>query len=149
MIASGQGNQKTPHESPTSASAASTPTTSSATVRLRSSRVTGASPRLLVGHEQPAGAVQDQAGAAEEGEHDEGDPQDERVDVEVAGEAAGDAGDLAVGGGAAEPAEVADLVAGDAGALRRPTGRSGASGGVVVMAQACCLGELRHHRGRP
>ena len=89
---------------------------------------------LLVGHQQPAGAVDDQAGAAEEGEDDEGDPQHERVDVEVAGQAAGDAGDLAVGGGAAEPAEVADLVAGDARAL---LGRR--AGGVLRVVWWSCL----------
>ena len=32
--------------------------------------------RAVLGHEQPAGAVQQQAGAAEEGEHDERHPQD-------------------------------------------------------------------------
>ena len=97
-----------------------------------------ASPVSVLGHQQPAGAVQDQAGAAEEGEHHERDPQDERVDVEVAGQAAGDAGDLAVGRGAAQPAEVADLVAGDARAVvvrwGPAGGPDGASGGVVVMA---------------
>ena len=50
------------------------------------------------GTQQPAGAVQQQAGAAEEDQHHEGHPQDHRVDVEVAGQAAGDAGDLAVAG---------------------------------------------------
>ncbi len=69
---------------------------------------------VLLGHERPAGGVQDQAGAAEEGQDDEADAQDERVDVEVAGQPAGDAGDLAVVDGAAQPAQVADLVAGDA-----------------------------------
>ena len=54
-------------------------------------------------------AYSDQAGAAEEDQHHERHPQDDRVDVEVAGQAAGDAGDLAVAGGAAQPAEVADL----------------------------------------
>ena len=95
---------------------------------------------LLVRHEQPAGAVQDQAGAAEEGEHDERDPQDERVDVEVPGQAAGDAGHLAVVGGAAEPAEVAHLVARDSRApvVRGPGRRAGG-----------CFGWCRGHVLKP
>ena len=35
----------------------------------------------VLGHQQPAGAVHDEAGAAEEHEDHERDPQDERVDV--------------------------------------------------------------------
>ena len=80
---------------------------------------------VLLGYERPPGGVEDQPGAAEEGEHDEADPKDQWVDVEVAGQAAGDAGDLAVAGRAAQPAEVADLVPGDAGSrVVRTVGRS-------------------------
>ncbi len=63
----------------------------------------------LLGKQDPAGGVDDEPGPAEERQHDEGDPQDHRVDVEVSGQPAGDAGDLAVGDGPAQPAEVADL----------------------------------------
>ncbi len=74
--------------------------------------------RAVLGEQQPARAVQQQPGAAEEDEHHEGDPQDDGVDVEVAGQAAGDARDLAVRArGATDPAEVPDLLAGRAGSL--------------------------------
>ena len=113
--ANGHGNQKAPHPqlSPTSATAASAPTPMSTNERVRSSRLTVALCSSSLGHQQPAGAVQDQAGTAEEDQHHERDPQDEQVDVEVPAEAARDAGDLAVGDRAAQPTEVADLVAGD------------------------------------
>ncbi len=108
--------------------------------------------RAVLGHEQPAGAVQQEAGAAEEGEHDERHPQDQWVDVEVPGEAAGDAGDLPVVDGAAEPAEVADLVTGDAGALvgRRLVGRAGGCfGWCRGHAPSLRPRPAGHHRGRP
>ena len=141
-MASGHGNQQAPHESPTRASAAITPA--------RSGRRCGCArrggPALGRGPPRARAASRrrtDQAGAAEEGQDDEADPQDDGVDVEVAGEPAGDAGDLAVVDGAAQPAEVADLVAGDARARRRGRdsvagdGSGRCVGGVVVMAPAC------------
>jgi hypothetical protein len=69
-------------------------------------------PGVLPGHQQPAGAVDDQPRAAEEDEHDKGDAQDDRVDVEVSGESAGHARDVAVGARPAEAAEITDLLAG-------------------------------------
>ena len=151
-MASGQGNQKAPQESPISASAPSAPAISSATERDRSSRLIDSPVGAVLGDQQPAGAVDDEAGAAEEDEHHEGDPQHERVDVEVTAEAAGDTGDLAVLDGTTEPAQVADLVAVDAGpgvggrGLRLSGG--GGGGGVLVMAPACAR-RRGHHRGTP
>ena len=54
------------------------------------------------GHEQPGGDVAEHAGAAGERQHDEPDPEDDRIDVEVAAEAAGDAAQHAVGAGAGQ-----------------------------------------------
>ena len=50
----------------------------------------------VLGKQDPARGVHDQAGATEQGQHHERDAHDERVDVEVPGDAARDAGDLAV-----------------------------------------------------
>ena len=69
----------------------------------------------VLGHEQPEGAVHEQAGAAEEREHREQHPDDRGVDVEVAAQPAGDTGEVAVGGAAAQPAQVAHLLRADAG----------------------------------
>ena len=70
--------------------------------RLRSA---GASPGSgSGGHEDPGGEIGEHAGAARHREHDEADAEDDRVDVEVAAEAAGHAGDDLVGGGTGEPA---------------------------------------------
>ena len=68
-------------------------------------RPAGASPGDRVGgDEQPGRGVGEQAGAAGERQHDEPDAEDDRVDVEVAPEAAGDAAEHPVGGGAGEAA---------------------------------------------
>src|SRR6516225_7810617 len=52
--------------------------------------------------EQQAGQVGRDASAAQEGEHDEGDPDERDVDAEVIGEACGDAGEHAPVVGAAQ-----------------------------------------------
>ena len=130
--------------------AARMPTPISAMPRLRSSRPERGLRAAVLGDQQPAGGVRDQAGAAEEDEHDEGDPQDDGVDVEVAAQAAGDAGDLAVrADGAADPAEVLELLAGRAGALGREVARPGPRVGWWSWHQVCVLAALAHHRGRP
>ena len=54
-------------------------------------------PLALVGHHKREGQVDDDSGTAKQGEHDEADAVDRRMDVEVAGEPAGDPGDHAVG----------------------------------------------------
>ena len=51
----------------------------------------------LLGKDEPAGDVDEEPGAAEHGEDDEADPEDDRIEVEVLGQAARDAGDLAIG----------------------------------------------------
>src|SRR5262249_44256419 len=56
----------------------------------------------LVRDHERAGRVDEESGAAEEGEDDEPDPVEDGVDVEVLSEAAGDAGDHAVGPAPAE-----------------------------------------------
>ena len=53
----------------------------------------------VLGHEEPDDAVHQDAGATEEGEHGQHHADDGRVDVEVATETAGDAGDVAVAPG--------------------------------------------------
>ena len=52
--------------------------------------------------EQPADQVEEQSAAAEDGQHDEDDPDDHRVDAQPAGEAGGDAAENAVGLAAAQ-----------------------------------------------
>jgi len=69
----------------------------------------------LLGHEDPGADVGEQPGAAEEDRHHECDAHDDRVDVEVPGDPAGDTGDVPVGDAAAQAAEVLHLVAADAG----------------------------------
>ena len=64
----------------------------------------------LVRDDQPHHGVQQETRAAEEGQHDEQHPQDGRVDVEVPGQPACDAGDLAVGGAATELPVVLEVV---------------------------------------
>ena len=54
-------------------------------------------PLALVGHHKREGQVDDDSGTAKQGEHDEADAVDRRMDVEVAGEPAGDPGDHPVG----------------------------------------------------
>ena len=95
--------------------------------------------------------VQQQADAAEEGEDHERHPHDHRVDVEVTTQPAGDAGDLAVGTAAPDPAEVADVVPADtrAGVRRRALAVAVVSGGVVVMASTVRHRGGVHHRGNP
>ena len=56
---------------------------------------------VVLGQQQPQGAVEQQPGAAEEGEHHEEHPHDRGVDVEVPGDAAGDAGDVLLAAGRA------------------------------------------------
>ena len=134
---------RSPQLSPSTRTSARPATSTSAIPRLRSSSAEPGAVLVVGRHQQPGGAVQHQSGAAEEHQHDEGHPHDDGVDVEVPGQAAGDAGDAAVLGGTAQPAEVPDLVAGDAGTLRAagssgagPGAPGGASGGVDVMAPA-------------
>ena len=68
--------------------------------------------------------VEQQPGAAEEGEDHEGDAQDQRVDVEVTGETAGDTGDAAaVADRTPDARQVADLVPSHAGTGVRSRGR--------------------------
>jgi hypothetical protein len=73
-----------------------------------------ASALRLVGDDDPQGQVQHQARAAEYGQHDEQDPDQGRVDVEVLRQAAADAGQLAIG---SAPVQLAGL--GHGGALSR------------------------------
>jgi hypothetical protein len=68
----------------------------------------------LLGEEQPARDVEEEPGSAEEGQDDEGDPHDQGVDVEVAGQTARDTRDTAVTGRTPDPAQVADVVPADA-----------------------------------
>jgi hypothetical protein len=56
----------------------------------------------LLGDEEPADGIEQQARAAEDRERDEHDAEDQRVDVEVAAQAARDAGDLAIADAAAQ-----------------------------------------------
>ena len=56
------------------------------------------------GHEQHGGEVEERAGASEEGQRDRRDPEQDRVDVEVAAEAGADARDHAVVAAAEQPA---------------------------------------------
>jgi hypothetical protein len=56
----------------------------------------------LVRHDEGSCCVDDDAGAAEQGEDDEADAVEGGMDVEVTGEAAADAGDHAVGAAALE-----------------------------------------------
>jgi hypothetical protein len=105
----------------------------------------------VLGQQQPARDVQQDAGAAEEHQHHERHAQQHRVDVEVTGQAAGDTGELAVGSdGAPDPAQLADLVAADAGSLvgrgRRPARSLVRSGGHGTRLRAP---QAAHHRGRP
>ena len=51
---------------------------------------------VLARDQEQRGEVREQARAADEGEHDGADPEEDRVDVEVAAEAAADAADHAV-----------------------------------------------------
>ena len=81
----------------------------------------------LLGHEEPRADVEEEAGAAEEDSDDQRHAHDDRVDVEVAGDAAGDAGDVPVGDAATQAAEVRHLVAADAGAAGRRVGEGGCS----------------------
>ena len=86
----------------------------------------------LVGHDERRGGVDEDARAAQEGEDDEADAEDGGVDLEVACEAAADAGNHAVRATALQAADLGDL--GDiggvcvhvsrmtAGARRRPSG---------------------------
>ena len=83
-------------------------------MRLRPSNGTRRPVAAVLRQDQPARDVEDEPCAAEEGEDHEGDPQDQRVDVEVAGQAAGDAGDVAVTGATADPPQVTDVVPADA-----------------------------------
>ena len=55
---------------------------------------------LLAGNGEPADEVEERTGAAQEGEHDEPDPHEHRVDLEVGAEPPGHAGDHPVGGAA-------------------------------------------------
>ena len=71
----------------------------------------------VLGDEQPDHAVHQDPGAAEEGEHDEQHADDRGVDVEVPTQAAGHAGDVAVAPAAAQPVDVAHLLAADAGSV--------------------------------
>ena len=86
-------------------------------------------------------------------EHHERDPQDERVDVEVASQAAGDAGHLAVGGGAPQPAEVAHLVARHSRAAVAGVSGRRAGGMLRVVSWSCHKpvpsAAAPHHRGTP
>ena len=91
----------------------------------------------LLGDEQPHHAVEQETGAAEEGEHDEEDPQDRRVDVEVAAEPAGDPGDLAVGVGAPQLAVVLEVA------------RCSSPGGGPCGGAPCVEGVALESRGRP
>ena len=74
----------------------------------RDRRTTAADQRFARRHvvavrrqQQPEQAVGQHTDAAEDGECDEADPEQDRVDAQVAAKAAGDAGDLRVGAGAA------------------------------------------------
>ena len=72
--------------------------------------VDGGPVRPLLGKQQPQRSVEQQAGAAEEREDDQAHAHQHRVDIEVPGQAAGDAGDLAVGvDGPADAGDVAHL----------------------------------------
>ena len=63
----------------------------------------------LVGHDERRGRVDEDAGAAEEGEDDEADAEDGGVDLEVAGEAAADAGEHAIRAAALQAADLRDF----------------------------------------
>jgi hypothetical protein len=58
----------------------------------------------FIREEEPCGGVEEEAGPADERQHDEGNAEDDGVDVEVVTEAAADAGDNAVGTAALQPA---------------------------------------------
>ena len=87
------GKPSRPSESPSSSSAAIPADHTRAMPRLRSSRLILARSPSSSGSSSQHGAVEQQPGAAEEGEHHERHPHDHGVDVEVPGQAAGDAGD--------------------------------------------------------
>ena len=107
----------------------------------------------VLGHEQPDRDVHEQAGAAEEGQHGEHHPDHGGVDVEVATEAAGDTGDVAVGAAAAQPVDVTHLVAADAGTVcwRVLVSVGSAVGRPLcsVMSSIVSATALRRYRGRP
>ena len=89
-----------------------------ATVTPRAGRPRRLSGLRLAGDEQQRGQVEENAGAANEGEPDHADPEEQRVDVEVAAEARADASDHTFGPRAEKAARAG---AGGAVAARRAT----------------------------
>src|ERR1700722_14231053 len=87
---------------------------------------------VLVGDQEPAGQVQGYGQAAQEGQGDETDPNDRRVDVEVVGQSHGDAAQHATAVAAVEP-----LLVAVAGWLVRRERRWLAGRGA---GRACCAG---------
>ena len=63
----------------------------------------------LVRHDKRCGRIDEDAGPAQEGEHDEADTEDGGMDLEVLGKASADAGDLAIRAAALQAPDLWDM----------------------------------------